>query len=202
VAEYYYLDLGQPDSAKVIFEEFLAEYKESEFAPKAALSLGLLHDIVYHDSAAADSFYTIVVNNYPNSPSLIEAHRRMNRKKSDNTIIAIPANVLYEKAYHEGFINNNRKAAFALTLKIQTEYPSSDIAAKAAFLKASIVDQANQSPDSSLNEYNIVIKLYPETIYAIKARERVKRINFLTAAKETTANKKGQGKKGKKKLIK
>lgn len=202
VAEYYYLDLGRPDSAKVIFGNFLSEYKNSDFAPKAALSLGLLNETVYHDSSTADSFYNIVVNRYPNSSSLIEANRRLNRSKSDNANVANPANELYEKAYYEGFINKNIKAAYALTYKIQTDYPSSDIAARAAFLKASIVDQSNQSPDSSLSEYNRVIKLYPKTIYAKKAKEKVKRINFLTAAKENSEDTKGQGKKGKKKLIK
>ena len=202
VAEYYYLDLGRPDSAKVIFGNFLSEYKNSDFAPKAALSLGLLNETVYHDSSTADSFYNIVVNRYPNSSSLIEANRRLNRSESDNANVANPANELYEKAYYEGFINKNIKAAYALTYKIQTDYPSSDIAARAAFLKASIVDQSNQSPDSSLSEYNRVIKLYPKTIYAKKAKEKVKRINFLTAAKENSEDTKGQGKKGKKKLIK
>ncbi|TFB12948.1 tetratricopeptide repeat protein, partial [Candidatus Marinimicrobia bacterium MT.SAG.4] len=148
IAEYYFLDLGQPDSAEVIFENFLSEYKESEFAPKAALSLGLLYETIYHDSSEADSFYNIVVKNYPNSPSLVEANRRLNKSKGSNTLIENPANELYEKAYYEGFINKNRKAAYSLTFKIQTEYPSSDIAARAAFLKASIVDQANQSPAS------------------------------------------------------
>jgi len=64
------------------------------------------------------------------------------------------------------------------------------------------VDQSNQSPDSSLSEYNRVIKLYPKTIYAKKAKEIVKRINFLSEAKEKSGDTKGQGKKGKKKLIK
>ena len=201
VAEYYYLDLGQPDSAIVIFENFLSEYKYSDFAPKAALSLGLLNEIVYHDSSIADSFYHIVVNRYPNSLSLIEANRRLNRSKIDKVDVVNSANELYEKAYHEGFINKNIKAAYALTLKIQTDYPFSDIAARAAFLKASIVDQSNQSPDSSLSEYKRVIKLYPKTIYAKQAKEKVKRINFLAAAKEKSEEPKGQGKKGKKKLI-
>ncbi|MCH8272002.1 MAG: hypothetical protein IIB41_01990 [Candidatus Marinimicrobia bacterium] len=201
VAEYYYLDLGQPDSAIVIFENFLSEYKYSDFAPKAALSLGLLNEIVYHDSSIADSFYHIVVNRYPNSLSLIEANRRLNRSKIDKVDVVNSANELYEKAYHEGFINKNIKAAYALTLKIQTDYPFSDIAARAAFLKASIVDQSNQSPDSSLSEYKRVIKLYPKTIYAKQAKEKVKRINFLAAVKEKSEEPKGQGKKGKKKLI-
>jgi len=202
VAEYYYLDLGRADSAKVIFGSFLSEYQSSYFAPKAALSLGLLNETVYHDSSAADSFYNIVVNRYPNSPSLIEASRRLNRSKSDNANIVNPANKLYERAYYEGFINKDFKAAYALTSKIQTDYPSSDTAARAAFLKASIVDQMNQSPDSSLSEYNRVIKLYPKTIYAKEAKEKVKRIKFLTAVKEKSEDIKGQGNKDKKKFIK
>ena len=202
IAEYYFLDLGQPDSAEVIFENFLSEYKESEFAPKAALSLGLLYETIYHDSSEADSYYNIVVNNYPNSPSSIEANRRLDKSKGDNTLIENPANELYEKAYYEGIINKNRKAAYSLTLKIQTEYPSSDIAARAAFLRASIVDQANHSPDSSISEYNRVIQLYPNTIYAKKAKEKVKKITLLTSAKENTEIKKGKGKKGKKILKK
>ena len=202
IAEYYFLDLGQPDSAEVIFENFLSEYKESEFAPKAALSLGLIYETIYHDSSEADSFYNIVVNNYPNSPSLVEANRRLNKSKGSNTLIENPADELYEKAYYEGFINKNRKAAYLLTFKIQTEYPSSDIAARAAFLRASIVDQANQSPDSSISEYNRVIQLYPNTIYAKKAKEKVKAITLLTTAKENTEIKKGKGKKGNKILKK
>ena len=201
VAEYYYLDLGQPDSAKVIFGNFLSEYAYSEFAPKAALSLGLLSETVYHDSSTADSFYNIVVKRYPNSPSLIEANRRMNSSESDKVSVANPANELYEQAYYEGFINKNIKAAFALTYKIQTDYPSSDIAARAAFLKASIVDQSNQSADSSISEYQRVIKLYPTTIYAKKAKEKVKRINFLIAGKEDGEEIKEKGKKGKEILI-
>lgn len=184
IAEYYYLDLAQPDSSKNIFLEILSEYKDSDFAPKSALSLGLLNETVYHDSSTADSFYNIVVNKYPNSPSSIEVNRRLKRSKINNTEIANPANELYEKAYYEGFINKNRKMAYALTNKIQSEYPSSDVAARAAFLKASIVDQSNHSPDSSLSEYNRVIKLYPETIYAIKAKENIRRIRFLVTGKE------------------
>ena len=78
VAEYYYLDLKQPDSAKALFQNILSEYKETEYAPKAALSLGLLNENIYDNSAAADSFYKIVLTEYPNSSSFYAADRRLN----------------------------------------------------------------------------------------------------------------------------
>lgn len=199
VAEYYYLDLGQPDSSKNIFLNILSEYEDSEYAPKAALSLGLLNESIYNDSTTADSFYNIVVTKYPNSPSLKEVNRILKRAGRDKLVTANPAKELYEKAYYEGFIKKNNNAAFALTDKIQIEYPSSDIAARAAFLKAAIVDQSNLSPDSSLSEYNKVIKLYPGTIYAVKSRAKVKRINLLFKGKKID---KYDTEKGKKILVK
>jgi len=73
MAEYYQLDLNQPDTARIIYEHILSVYPESEYAPRSALSLGILHLEI--NKSFADSMFNLVLRKYPGSPSTQEIER-------------------------------------------------------------------------------------------------------------------------------
>jgi len=185
MAEYYYLDLVQPDSARHILEEILINHHNSEFAPRAALTLGLLYDSVYENKQYADSMFYLVINEYPESPSVIEASRHLKVQIKEKGISQYPEIEIYDRAFNEGLIKDNITEALKLAQQIEMEYPYSAYAAKAAYLRASIIDNSNESPDVSLSEYKRVVEQYPDSKYAKEARSKMKRLALMIKPEET-----------------
>ena len=176
-AEYYQLDLAQSDSARKIYEHILSEYSDSEFAPRSALSLGILH--LETNKLFADSMFNLILTKYPKSPSTIEVNRRLNTLSSSAVVSANPESVLYDQAYYKAFISNNDRGALDLVEIIENSYPGTYFAAKAAYLRAYIIDNSNESPENSLKEYKRVIDNYSESDFANEARLRVARLNLI-----------------------
>ena len=176
MAEYYQLDLDQPDSARIIYEHILSEYSDSEFAPRSALSLGILHQET--NKLIADSLFNLILTKYPGSPSTIEVNRRLNATSSA-IIKANPESALYDQAYNKAFISKNDKVALELVVMIENNYPGSYFAAKAAYLRAYIIDNSNDSPENSLKEYNRVIDNYSGSVFANEAKIRVARLKII-----------------------
>ena len=177
MAEFYQLDLNQPDSARTIYEHILTEYPDSEFAPRSALSLGILQ--MKTNQTFADSMFNLILTKYPDSPSTIEVNRRLNTLSSRANFRANPESILYEQAYDKAFISKNDKDALKLVALIESNYPGSYIAAKAAYLRAYMIDSSNESPENSLKEYNRVIENYSESEFARESRIRVARLNLI-----------------------
>ena len=92
---------------------------------------------------------------------------------------ANPESILYEQAYDKAFISKNDKDALKLVALIESNYPGSYIAAKAAYLRAYMIDSSNESPENSLKEYNRVIENYSESEFARESRIRVARLNLI-----------------------
>lgn len=185
MAEYYYLDLAQPDSARQILERILKDHHNSEFAPRAALTLGLLYDSVYENEQYADSMFHLVINDYSESPSVIEASRHLKIPIEEKGLSQIPEMDIYDRAFNEGLIRENRTEALKLVQQLESEYPYSAFAAKAAYLRASIIDNRNESPEISHSEYKRIVEQYPDTKYAKEARSKMKRLAKLIKPKET-----------------
>ena len=189
MAEYYYLDLAQPDSARNILKRILINHHNSEFAPRAALTLGLLYDSVYENEQYSDSMFYLVINEYPQSPSVIEASRHLKIEIEEKGISQYPEIEIYDRAFNESLIRGNKTEALKLVKQLEVEYPYSAYAAKAAYLRASIMDNSNQSPDVSLSEYKRVVEQYPDSKYAKEARSKMKRLTMLIKPEETKEKK-------------
>ena len=174
--DYYLLDLDQPDSARVIYEHILSEYSDSEFAPRSALSLGIIH--LETNKSFADSMFNLVLRKYPGSPSTIEVNRRLNTSSGVNISID-PESALYEQAYKKAFINKNEKGALEVVELIEHNYPGSYFAAKAAYLRAYIIDNSNDSPEISLKEYKRVIDNYSKSEFSNEAKLRIARLKII-----------------------
>ena len=185
MAEYYYLDLAQPDSARQILERILRDHHNSEFAPRAALTLGLLYDSVYENEQYADSMFHLVINDYSESPSVIEASRHLKIPIEEKGLSQNPEMEIYDRAFNEGLIRENRTEALKLVQQLESEYPYSAYAAKAAYLRASIMDNRNESPEISHSEYKRIVEQYPDTKYAKEARSKMNRLALLIKSKVT-----------------
>jgi len=90
-----------------------------------------------------------------------------------------PESALYEQAYNKAFINKNEKGALELLELIENNYPGSYFAAKAAYLRAYIIDNSNDSPEISLKEYKRVIDNYSKSEFANEAKLRVARLKII-----------------------
>ena len=182
MAEFYHLDLNQPDSANSIYEHILSEYPDSEFAPRSALSLGIL--LSETSKELADSMFNLILQKYPNSPSTIEVNRRLDNSFFNSNISVNPESDLYEEAYNKAFVENNSRVTLELVEIIENNYPNSYFAAKAAYLRAYMIDNSNESPEISLKEYNRVIEKYSDSDFAKEARIKVARLKRIIVKPE------------------
>ena len=182
MAEFYQLDLIQPDSAISIFEHILTKYSDSEFAPRSALSLGILYSET--NKELADSMFNLILTKYSKSPSTIEVNRRMKNSFSKSNISVNPESDLYEEAYNNAFIEKNNRVTLELVEIIENKYPNSYFAAKAAYLRAYMIDHSNDTPETSLKEYNRVIENYSDSDFAKEARIRVARLKRIIVKPE------------------
>jgi len=71
-----YLKLRQPDAARFYFEHILAEYAETEWAPKALLGIAKSYEM-QRNVAAAIGRYKELLKTYPNSDEAGEAKKKL-----------------------------------------------------------------------------------------------------------------------------
>ncbi len=68
MAEIQYFQFNSPEKAIPNYEQIVANYPDSEYAPRAAYALGYIHGVVLGDSAKAREWYDVLRSRYPDSP--------------------------------------------------------------------------------------------------------------------------------------
>lgn len=186
LAEVYRLSLKKPDSAAWAYQTVFEKFHLTPTAPKALLAYGLLKQETYQDSGAAQSTYQKLLAEYPHSDYAKEALSRLG-------LLGTPADTGYPEAVYrqaerlwEGGKIDSAKAVLAA---ITERFPQSEYAPKALLSRAMLSEayQASANDSSALLAYREVLKKYPDTEYAQKAREKVGLAPPETKKPDTTA---------------
>ncbi len=167
LAELYAYELNQPDSALNEYLLIVEQYPTSPLASKSLLAAASLK-LNEGDSVTARTYLQSLFDDYPSSPQAALAAE----------IIDYPLDLsgnaigLYALAESLLFKANNPDSAAAVFGIIADNFP--DLAPQAAFARARAIDLASDGADSSAYfAYQVVTEIYPQTVYAEKARERL-----------------------------
>ena len=167
LSELYAYELNRPDSAINEYLMIAKEHPESPYAPKSLLAAAQV-ELDRGDTTAAYTYLRRVISEYRESPHAARAAEIMN-SPFDLTGNALG---LYAAAESLVFFANSPDSALTLFRYIAGNYP--DLAPKAAFAAAWILDQVKGVEDSSaFFAYASVAEKYPETVYAQAASQRL-----------------------------
>jgi TolA-binding protein len=167
LAELYAYELNQPDSALNEYLLIVDQYPDSPYAPKSLLAAVNIR-LSRGDTASAEDYAERLIAEYPQSPHAAHAVQMMNYE------IDLPGNALdlYVLAESLAFHGGRPDSAAVVFGYIADNFP--DLAPKAAYARAWAVDLAADGADSSAYyAYESVNRLYPMTVYAESARERL-----------------------------
>ncbi len=172
LAEVYRLSLKKPDSALWAYQTIFEKFSRTSTAPKALLAYGFLKQESYGDSISAQSTYRKLLAEYPYSDYVKEALSRLG-------LLGTPADTGYpeavyrqaEKLWEVGQIDS----AKIMLAAISGRFPQSEYAPK-ALLSLALLSEAyrpSESDSAAIWAYQEVLKKYPDTEYAQRAKEKV-----------------------------
>ncbi|MCI0405392.1 MAG: tetratricopeptide repeat protein [candidate division Zixibacteria bacterium] len=172
LAEVYRLSLKKPDSALWAYRTVFEKFPQTPTAPKALLAHGFLQQSSFDDSIAARSMYRRLLSEHPHSDYAKEALSRLG-------LLGTPADTGYpeavfreaEKLWESGQLDSAR----LILASIPERFPESEYAPK-ALLSWAMLNEAYRSSgndSAAVLAYQEVLKKYPDTPYAQKAKERV-----------------------------
>lgn len=172
LAEVYRLSLKKPDSALWGYQTVFEKFSRTPAAPKALLAYGFLKQESFGDTASAHAVYRKLLTLHPHSDYAKEALSRLG-------FLGTPADTGYpeavfreaEKLWESGEIDS----AKLILSSIPVRFPQSDYAPK-ALLSLALLSEAYRNSDgdsAAILAYQEVLKKYPDTEYAQKAKEKV-----------------------------
>ncbi|MCI0330177.1 MAG: tetratricopeptide repeat protein [candidate division Zixibacteria bacterium] len=172
LAEVYRLSLKKPDSALWAYQTAFEKFPQTATAPKALLAYGVLKQENFGDSVSANSAYRKLLSDYSHSDYAKEALSRLG-------LLGTPADSGYPEAVYrqaerfwEGGQIDSARQIFG---SIPERFPQSEYAPKAllslGMLSEAYRDSTNDS--AAVLAYQEVLKKYPDTPYAQRAKEKV-----------------------------
>lgn len=167
LAELYASELNRPDSALHEYLLIADQHPNSEYAPRSLLACASL-EAGRGDSAAAEEHLYRLIEDYPRSPQAAVAAEMLGYQLdlSENAL------GLYSMAESLAFDGVDLDSAITLFRYIADTFP--DLAPKASYAVAWAMDRYQEDEDSSAyHAYKIVGEQYPQSIYAVAARDRM-----------------------------
>ncbi len=172
LAEVYRLSLKKPDSALWAYQTVFEKYSRTPVAPKALLAYGVLKQEGFDGSASAHSAYRKLLSEYPHSDYAREALARLG-------LLGTPADTGYPEAVYRRaeklWESNQTDSAQLILASIPERFPESEYAPK-ALLSWAMLNEAYRSfgnDSAAVLASQEVLKKYPDTPYAQKAKEKV-----------------------------
>ncbi len=160
LATIFFLDLNLLDSAEYWFLQALSSKYRDNFAPKAYYSLIEIYKLMGYDQKA-DSFYNILVNEYPKS----EYSQYVQKIRGENNnYIESDSEQLYEKAL-QSIENNKTSEAIKILRKIVLADTSSRYNIKSIYTMGWLYENILKNNDSAKFYYRILIDKYPQSLY-------------------------------------
>ena len=172
LAEVYRLSLKKPDSALWAYKTVFEKFPQTSTAPQALLAYGFLKQETFGDSLAADLTYRKLLVAYPHSDYVKEALRRLGLMGTSADSGYPEAVYRQAERFWEGGHIDSAKRVFG---SIPKRFPQSDYAPR-ALLSLGMLSEAYRdttTDSAAILAYQEVLKKYPDTPYAQKAKEKV-----------------------------
>lgn len=167
LAELYAYELNRPDSALREYLLIADQHPNSEYAPRGLLACAYLES-ARGDSAAAEGRLYRLIDDYPRSPQAAVAAEMLSYRLD----LSQNALGLYTRAESLAYDGNDLDSAITLFRYIADNFP--DLASKATYAVAWAMDRYQEDEDSlAYYAYKIVGEQYPQSVYAVAARDRM-----------------------------
>jgi len=178
IAELFWLDLQEPDSAYYHYMELLKdESADSLMRPRTLIMAASVLRNELGQTARSDSLLQIVIDEYPNS----ELAQRAQVEK-DVKVTVVTRRDLAERDFMaaEGLMDNDMVEAVKAFYNVFKQYPDMDIAPKSLHAAAWNTDNVLQRNRAAMRLYEELCNRYPESRYCTESAAP-----RLAAAKDT-----------------
>ena len=162
LANVFYVDLDVPDSSFYYYSDIAANYPRNRNTPQVFFALGN-HYLSVRDTAKADSFFTIIYNDYRNDEIVNQAAKILGKPpvefKTDE------AEKLFIQAENE-YDQSKFESAISLYGEVYRKYPESTFAPKALLAEGWIYENELELLSKAAAVYDTLNKKYPASEYA------------------------------------
>lgn len=171
IAEVFYAELSEPDSAVYWYRRSLALKSDSTQSPRILFILAeIANSHPDRDFGNAGDYYKKLVDQYPDSKYAEQARDilRLPKKEKEND----PAEKFFIQA--ESLIEANQyQKAVGLFTTIVDNFSKSPYAAKSEYATAWLYEYRLSKPDSALAHYKILVDRYASSTYAALVKPRI-----------------------------
>ncbi|RMH70069.1 MAG: outer membrane protein assembly factor BamD [Gemmatimonadetes bacterium] len=176
LAETYYFQVGEKDSALAQYQSVVTEFPESEFAPQALYALGWIYahdpEPAYRDSVRSQQMYRRIITDYPQTRYANPAREALGLPLEKTEIEEKPDKVLFQNAEAQ-LDQGNYDQALDLYLKVIEDYPTSVYVPQAWYARAYIYEHYKKEPEIAVNLYQAIQDSFPNTEYGRTARKKI-----------------------------
>ncbi len=167
LAELYAFELNRPDSALREYLLIADQHPGSEYARRGLLACATL-EVERGGSTAGKEYLQRLIEDYPRSPQAAAAAELLGYQLD----LSQNALGLYSKAESLAYDGRDLDSAITLFRFITDNFP--DLAPQASYAIAWTFDRYQQDEDSSAYyAYESVSKQYPQSVYAVAAKNRM-----------------------------
>ncbi len=159
LAEVYYFQFGQVDSALAEYSEISTLFGEDPAAAKALYSSAHIYEQDYHNKFKSDSLLYEVIQRFPDSEQARAAQKQLALKSDDH---ADPAEAIFDRAGDALFSDRNIPEALRLYRSIVDAYPESDFAPLALYAIGWVEEQMVHNNVQAAEVYRTVVEKYPD----------------------------------------
>ncbi len=170
--------LGEHERALELFERVMEDFSKTSMAAEAEFLTGYTHEIYYEDLDRAKISYDRVPSHSPNSVFVNEAERRSEGlgqlkqylESGGEAAVGPKGESLYLSAELNLFQLNKPEKALEIYREVESSYPDSPLAPKAAYAAAWVLINKLDREEEGMDEYRRLAEEYPYTDYAAGAR--------------------------------
>jgi TolA-binding protein len=176
IAELYWLELDQPDSAYKYFCKTACDTSKKALTPKALYSAAWIARYALHDSASADSLYNALIARYPSNVFSKKA-----QVAHGGAITVFTRQDSAEEAFHsaERILYDDKKpdSAAAAYEEVYRRFPDSEFGPRSLYAAAWINDNVLDKNRSAKALYELLCDSFPGSSYCVnEARPRLKTV--------------------------
>ncbi|MBN1406582.1 MAG: tetratricopeptide repeat protein [Calditrichaceae bacterium] len=173
IAEYFLLKYQNYDSSLTRYSNFINNFSDSVFTPKALYSVYFLYNDIYKDDAKADSIKQIILEHYLYTPY----GEKLSGKISDiNENLVKNSTELSKIKYHEAedyFDKRDFNNAIELFTQIAEKDSGSIWAQKSRYAIAYTYEKYIMDTALAIQSYQILANRYPKTEYGKIASNKI-----------------------------
>ncbi|MDZ7371749.1 MAG: tetratricopeptide repeat protein, partial [candidate division KSB1 bacterium] len=188
LGELLMFSFNKPDSAIKYYQRVIERHSDSTKTARALYSLAYIYQDALRDTVLAKRIFEEIVELFPSTAHAEGARRQLGLPLVSERVDS--AFVLFQAAEHAAVEDNDFITALALYDSVQSRYPRSPFAAKAAFAKAWHLEKSLLRLEEAVAAYERILKQYPDSPYAAAVKPKMAAVE--KERKEKEAKEKAQ----------